>query len=111
MDVLLKPKLRRRMKDKATVRYLGYTTLADGGRGFEFSVVVIGEEAKLITIEASPGLFQGPDRISIQEGAGICYETLRSRVNEDSTIPSPAFSLNSADVAQHRMTKRGGRRY
>jgi len=99
------------MKDKATVRYLGHRTLDDGARGFDFSVALIGEETKLITIEASPDLFHGPDRIAIQEGAGICYETLRSRINSDSPIPDGAFSLNSSDVAQHRKaTKQVGRR-
>jgi hypothetical protein len=99
------------MKDKATVRYLGYKTLADGGRGFDFSVAPIGGETKLITIEASVNFFQGPDRIAIQEGAGICYETLRSRIDTDSTIPAEAFSLNSTDVARHRKTARSfGRR-
>ena len=92
------------MKDKATVRYLGYRTLVDGGRGFEFSVTLIGEEEKLITVEALADLFRGPDRIAIQEGAGICYETLRSRIDAHSTITGPAFSLDSADVAQHRKT-------
>ena len=100
------------MKDKATVRYLGYRTLADGGRGFDFSVALIGEEAQLITVEASADLFRGPDRIAIQEGAGICYETLRSRIDTDAMIPVHAYSLNSADVAQHRkITKPAGRRY
>jgi hypothetical protein len=100
------------MKDKATVRYLGYRTLTDGGRGFNFSVALIGEETKLITVEASADLFRGPDRISIQEGAGICYETVRYRIDMNQTIPVPAFSLNSADVAQHRKTtKPVGRRH
>src|SRR6266704_2971565 len=76
-----------RMKDKMTVRYLGYRALAEGGRGFDFSVAVIGEKAKQITIEASADLFRGPNRIAIQEGAGICYETLRSRIETDPTIP------------------------
>jgi hypothetical protein len=100
------------MKDKATVRYLGYRTLTDGGRGFNFSVALIGEETRLITVEASADLFRGPDRISIQEGAGICYETVRARIDTDQTIPADAFSLNPADVAQHRkVTKPAGRRY
>ena len=100
------------MKDKATVRYLGYRTLTDGGRGFDFSVALIGEKAYLITIEAAVDLFRGPNRIAIQEGAGICYETLRSRIDEHSIIPSPAISLNPTDVAQHRkVTKPVGRRH
>jgi hypothetical protein len=100
------------MKDKATVRYLGYSTLADGGRGFNFSVSLIGEETKLVTVEASVDLFRGPDRIAIQEGAGICYETVISRVETDQPIPVHIFSLNSADVAQHRKTTKPlGRRH
>jgi len=57
------------MKDKATVRYMGYRTLPDGGRGFDLSIAVAGTHANMITIEASAGLFTGPDRIAIQEGA------------------------------------------
>jgi len=92
------------MKDKATVRYLGYRALADGGRRFDFSVALIGEEAKVITIEASADLFRGAARIAIQEGAGICYETLRSRIETDPTIPAHALRLNLTDVALHRKT-------
>ena len=100
------------MKEKATVRYLGYSTLTDGGRRFDFSVALIGEEAKLITIDASGDLFKGPERIAIQEGAGICYETLSSRIDNDPTIPGHALRLNSTDVARHRKpTKPVGRRY
>ena len=100
------------MKVKATIRYLGYRTAADGGREFDFTAALIGEEEKRITVEASADLFLGPNRIAIQEGAGICYETLRSRIEEDTTIPNHAFNLNSGDVAQHRKpSKRIGRRY
>jgi hypothetical protein len=100
------------MKEKATVRYLGYRTLTDGGRRFDFSVALMGEETQLITIEASADLFKGPDRIAIQEGAGICYETLSSRFDNDPTIPGQALKLNSTDVAQHRKTTKAvGRRY
>jgi hypothetical protein len=89
------------MKDKATVRYIGYRTLADGGRGFEFSIAAIGE-TKWITVEAPGGLFRGPERIAVQEGPAICYETLTSRIESDTAIPNDAFSLSAADVAQHR---------
>ena len=100
------------MKDKATVRYLGYRTLADGGRGFEFSVASTGKETTQVTVEASVDLFRGPDRIAIQEGAGICYETVISRIETDQMTPADTFRLNSTDVAQHRKaTKPLGRRY
>ena len=90
------------MKDKATVRYLGYRTLTDGGRGFSFSLAIIGGEQTVVTIEAPVDLFQGPDRMAIQEGAGICYETLRCRVESEPDSPPARFRLTSADVAQHR---------
>jgi hypothetical protein len=94
------------MKDKTTIRYLGFRTLADGGRGFDFSIAVIGRETSLITIAVSADLFTGPDRIAIQEGAGICYETLRFRVEAASEISPYGFNLNSGDVAQYRKTRK-----
>ena len=100
------------MKDnKCTLRYLGYRTLSDGGRGFDFSFALAGEGFTQITIEASAGLFSGPDHIALQEGAGICYETLKSRIETASGHPPSQFSLTSNDIAQHRkVTKPHGRR-
>jgi len=100
------------MKEKATVRYLGYRALVDGGRGFDFSITPNGEQTSLISIGIAADLFEGPDRIAIQEGAGICYETLKSRIETESTIPSQPFSLNLAEVTQHRKisSKPTGRR-
>jgi hypothetical protein len=97
------------MKEKSTVRYLGYRTLPDGGRGFDFAFALIGGDTTLITIEAPVDLFKGPNRIAIQEGAGICYETLKCRVEANSDGPPARFSLTSADVKQHRkITKPSG---
>jgi hypothetical protein len=65
----------------------------------------------MITIEASSTFFQGPDRIALQEAAGICYETLKSRLHTDPTYTSDRFDLTSADVALHRkITKVSGSR-
>ena len=55
---------------KSTVRYLGHRSLHDGGRGFEFSCAQGAAPATMVTIEASPAFFLGPDRIAIQEAAG-----------------------------------------
>jgi hypothetical protein len=96
---------------KSTVRYLGYRSLQDGGRGFEFSCAQGAEKASMVTIDASPAFFQGPNRIAIQEAAGICYETLKSRIHENSTFAPDRFDLTSADIAQHRKVSKsfGGR--
>jgi hypothetical protein len=96
---------------KSTVRYIGYRSLHDGGRGFDFSCAFGAAKPTVITIEASSAFFQGPDRIAIQEAAGICYETVKSRLQTDPTCTSERFDLTSADIAQHRkITKTSGSR-
>jgi hypothetical protein len=100
------------MKDpKSTVRYLGFQALEDGSRRFDFSFSGPDASMKLISVEAPYGLFSGPNQIAIQECAGICYETLKSRVMGCSENVPAAISLTSADVAQHRrLAKIAGRR-
>jgi hypothetical protein len=97
---------------KSTVRYLGYRSLPDGGRGFDFSFALGGAKATTVTIEAGIGFFQGPDQIAIQEAAGICYETLKVRIQTDLGSPPDRFNLTPADVSQHRKITKptGGRR-
>ena len=79
--------------------------LSDGGRGFDFSYAQLGVETLLITVEAPIDLFTGPDRIALQEGAGICYETLKSRVETEEERPPSRFKLRTADVALHRKSR------
>jgi len=100
------------MKDpKSTVRYLGFQALKDGSRRFDFSFSGPDASLKLISVEAPYDLFSGPNQIAIQECAGICYETLKSRVIGCSENVPAAISLTSADVAQHRKpAKIAGRR-
>ena len=97
---------------KSTVRYLGYRSLLNGGRGFDFSYVLGTAEPMVITIEAASGLFQGPDRIALQEAAGICYETMKCRLKSQPTSAFDRLDLTPADVAQHRRaTKVSGSRH
>ncbi len=96
---------------KSTVRYLGHRNLCDGGRGFDFSYALGAAKPTLITIEASSAFFLGPDRIPLQEAAGICYETVKCRLQTDQAFTSDRFDLTRADVAQHRrITKVPGSR-
>lgn len=87
---------------KTTVRYLGYRSLSNGGRGFDFSHALGTAEPIVITIEAPFALFQGPDRIALQEAAGICYETVKCLVKANPTSIFDRLDLTPADVAQHR---------
>jgi len=97
---------------KSTVRYLGYRTLPDGGREFDFSFALGSAKAAIVTIDASIAFFRGPDQIAIQEAAGICYETLKFRLQAHDTSPPDRFDLTAADVAQHRRSRKdtAGRR-
>ena len=96
---------------KSTVRYLGYRSLSGGGRGFDFSCGLGAAKPTVITIEASSTFFQGPDRIALQEAAGICYEMLKCRLHTDPTCSDDRLDLTSDDVAQHRkVTKVSGSR-
>jgi hypothetical protein len=92
---------------KSTVRYLGYHSLQDGGREFEFSCTFGTAKTTVVTIEASSAFFQGTNRISLQEAAGICFETLKSRLKTDPTGTSDRFDLTPVDVAQHRKLAKG----
>ena len=97
---------------KSTIRYLGYRTLPDGGREFDFSFEMGSVETAIVTIDAPITFFRGPDQIAIQEAAGICYETLRFRLQASEASPPSRFDLTAADVAQHRRSgkDRAGRR-
>ena len=89
-----------------SIRYLGYRSLPDGGRGFDFSFAVGGAKATLVKIDAPIAFFQGPDQIAIQEAAGICYETLKFRIHTHEASPPEYFHLTAADVAQHRRSRK-----
>jgi len=97
---------------KSTIRYLGYRSLPDGGREFDFSLSFSGAKTTTVTIDAPIAFFQGPDQIAIQEAAAICYETLKFRSQTDEPSPPDRFDLTAADVAQHRRSgkKTPGRR-
>jgi hypothetical protein len=98
--------------NKSTIRYVGYRSLPDGGREFEFSFAVGSAKAAIVTIDAPIAFFQGPDQIAIQEAAGICYETLKFRLQTHESNSPARFDLTAADVAQHRKSRKdpAGRR-
>jgi len=99
------------MKDsKTTVRYLGFKVLFDGSRRFDFSFENADASLHLISVQASHVLFSGPCHISIQECPGICYETLKCRVDGRLEFVPASIDLTLADIAQHRDASRTLRR-
>src|SRR5689334_12408632 len=97
---------RRHMNHKSTIRYLGYRTLPDGGREFDFSFALGSSKTTVVTVDAPIAFFRGPDQIAIQEAAGICYETLKFRFPIYEVSPPERFDLTMADVAQHRRSRK-----
>ena len=100
------------MKDpKSTVRYLGFQSLSDGSRRFDFSFSHPDASLRRISVKAPNALFFGPDHLAIQECAGICYETLKCRVVGCIGSVPASIRLTPADIAQHRKpVKMAGRR-
>ena len=89
---------------KTTVRYIGYHSLSNGGRGFDFSYTLGTAEPIVITIDAPSGLFQGAHRIALQEAVGICYETVKCLVKVNPAPIVDRLDLTPANVAEHRRT-------
>ena len=95
---------------KTTVRYLGYRSMEGGGRKFDFSHALGNEKPSYITIDAPSAFFEGPDRIALQEAVGICYETVKHRLEMDPQSMAAHFNLTLADIAEHRKVIAPGRR-
>jgi len=89
------------MKDLLSIRYIGYTSLPEGGRSLDFSYG-LGGDAKNVAVEVPLSFLEGPQRISIQETSSICYETLKARLQYDIGTAPARFGLTAADIAQHR---------
>jgi hypothetical protein len=53
---------------------MGFRSTPEGGRRFEFSVKRAGKETSVVSIDIPGLMFEGANRIMVQEGAGICYE-------------------------------------
>jgi len=87
---------------KVIVRYLGFKTMSDGSRRFDFSFSAPDASQHVISVQAPHDLFAGPDHMSIQECPGICCETFKVSYRRMLRDGSASFSLTSADLAQHR---------
>ncbi len=91
------------MKDPITsLRFLGFQARADGGRRFNFSFFGSDSLLHLISVEAAHHLFGAPSRMSIQESASICYETLKSCMMLNSRDIPTSIDLTSSDIERHR---------
>jgi len=100
------------MKDpSASVRYLGFRSTPGGGRQLDFTFTGPGASTESITVKISSDLLVGPDHMTLQECAAICFETLKGRlVGGNAGLPS-SIKLTPEDISQHRkLGKTPGRR-
>jgi hypothetical protein len=91
---------------KSTIRYVGYRSLRDGGREFDFSFALGGAKATIVKIDVPIAFFRRPDQIAVQEAAGTCYEGLQFRLQTHETSPPDRFDVTAANVAQYRRSRK-----
>src|SRR5919197_5757828 len=66
------------MKDgKQNIRYLGFASVEDGARQFDFAITATGQQATRVSLVIPALMFTGANKITFQESAKICYEKLR----------------------------------
>ena len=89
--------------NKQDLRYLGFECNNDGGREFDFSITTLGHVTKVVSVEVPALFFVGADRISFQEGPGICYEKLKQLLTDKQTGENrDRVRMSLDDVTRHR---------
>jgi hypothetical protein len=97
------------VKDKTTIRYIGFRSAVEGGRIFDFAISATDRDNFSISVEIPSELFAGPTRIHLQEGVGISYAKLKTffdvSVSGEMAPPTklPALlCLTASDLALYR---------
>ena len=100
------------MKDtKLNIRYLGFESIEDGARRFDFAITAAGQEATRVSLVIPALMFTGVNRISFQESAKICYEKLRVLLERENIEAPLRIRLTGDDIAQFRHVPRGRERF
>ena len=89
--------------NKQDLRYLGFECNNNGGREFDFSITTLDHGTKVVSVEVPAFFFVGADRISFQEGPGICYEKLKQLLTDGPTGENrDRVRISLDDVTRHR---------
>ena len=100
------------MKDNTqTIRYLGFETVEDGSRRFDFAITAAGKESTRVSLLIPALMFNGVNRITFQESAKICYEKLRVLLEKEKIHAPLRIRLTGDDIAQFRHVPRGRPRF
>ena len=100
------------MKDmKQNIRYLGFESIEDGARRFDFAITGAGRESTRVSLVIPALMFTGVDKITFQESAKICYEKLRVLLEREKIEAPLRIRLTGDDIAQFRHVPRGRQRF
>jgi hypothetical protein len=89
------------------IRYVGFESLADGGRRFDYAVTAQGAPARSASIFIPAAAFAGAARVTFQESAIIGCEKVRRELEIEAELHSPiTFTLAPEDIEQFRPRRR-----
>ena len=94
---------------KYNIRYLGFESMADGGRRLDFSITTSGESPRRASFEVPSDAFSGTNRVTFQETAALCYEKLRDAIEHDQIFSVSHFKLTHLDIEAFRPRGRRAR--
>jgi hypothetical protein len=85
------------------IRYVGFRPAGDGGRQFEFAVRSASRQTAKVVLVIPGAVFAGPNRLLVQEGAGICMAKLRSlyALAVSEALP-PQIQISEDDIREYR---------
>jgi hypothetical protein len=89
------------------IRYVGFESLADGGRRLNYAITAQGAPARSAAINIPVSAFSGPGRVTFQESATIGCEKIRSELETQAEPQnSMTFTLTQEDIEQFRPRRR-----
>jgi hypothetical protein len=89
---------------KYNIRYVGFESLADAGRRLEYVITSQKGPPRRAIVEIPGAAFSGPNRVTFQESAAICYEKLRREIEMDAG--SLTFVLTIGEIEALRPRRR-----
>lgn len=91
----------RAVKDKQSIRYVGFASGPGGSRLLEFSFETPSHERSSMTFDIAAVFFSGDDRIMVQEAAGICYAKLKDILDAELSVPGRCL-ITGNDIVHYR---------
>jgi hypothetical protein len=109
VDYAARGRIMKSNVSKYNIRYLGFESMAHGGRRLDFSLTSAGEAPRRASFEIPSGAFNGSNRVTFQEAAALCYEKLRNAIEQDESLPLLHFRVTPEDIEEFRPRGRKAR--